>query len=97
MNGSFKSSFSDFSTVHVQMARPSILKSHKHSKMIETHFDRLFSIMTDSKIIAGSQSKVWNLIFVVSVLLPIYCHIGWGMPYLCIIVEEGVTLSGAIT
>ena len=31
-------------------------------KMIETHFYRLDSIMTDSKIIAGSPSKVWYLI-----------------------------------
>ena len=46
--------------VHVQMMQPSILKSHKHSKMIETNFYRLYSIMIGSKIIAGSQSKVWH-------------------------------------
>ena len=33
----------------------------------------------------------------VSVLLPICCHIGLGMPYLNIFVEEVVTLLGAIT
>ena len=33
----------------------------------------------------------------VCVLLPICCHIGWGMPYLYIFVEEIVTLLGAIT
>ena len=31
-------------------------------KMIETHFYRLYSIMTGSKIIAGSPSKTWHLI-----------------------------------
>ena len=38
-----------------------------------------------------------NFVVVVSVLLPIYCHIGWGMPYMCIFDEEVVTLLGAIT
>ena len=33
---------------------------------------------------------------VVSVLLPFCCHIGSGMPYLCIFVEEVATLLGAI-
>ena len=33
----------------------------------------------------------------VSALLPICGHIGWGMPYLCIFVEEVVTLLCAIT
>ena len=32
-------------------------ESHKRSKMIETHFYRLYSIMTGSKIFAGSPSK----------------------------------------
>ena len=70
------------------MVKPSILKSHKLSKMIETHFYRLYFIMTGSKIIAGSSSKVPNFVVVASVLLPICCHIGSGMPYLCIFVEE---------
>ena len=52
------------------MMQPSILKSHKHSKMTETHFYRLYSIMTGSKIIAGSQPKVWHL--VLSFLLVFY-------------------------
>ena len=39
-------------------ARVSILKVHKHSKMIKTHTYRLYSIMTGSKIIDGSHSKV---------------------------------------
>ena len=38
-----------------------------------------------------------NFVAFVSVLHPMCCHIGWDMPYLCIFVEEGVTLSGAIT
>ena len=46
------------STVQIQLVQPSILKSHKRSKMIETNFYRLYSIMTGSKIIAGSPSKV---------------------------------------
>ena len=38
-----------------------------------------------------------NFVVVVSVLLPICCHIDWGMPYLCNFDEEVVTLLGAIT
>ena len=38
-----------------------------------------------------------NFVVVVSVLVPICCHIGLGMPYLCIFVREVVTLLGAIT
>ena len=38
-----------------------------------------------------------NFVVVVSVLLPIYCHIGWGMLYLCIFYEEVFTLLVAIT
>ena len=37
-----------------------------------------------------------NFVVVVSVLLPIRCHIGWGIPYLCIFVEV-VTFLGAFT
>ena len=49
------------SMIKVQyMSKPFILKSHKHSKMIETHFYRLYSIMAGSKIIAGSPPKVWH-------------------------------------
>ena len=56
-------------------------------------------MMTGFKIIAGPQSKVWqsNFVLVASVLLPICCHIGWGMPYLCIFVKGVVTLFGAFT
>ena len=38
-----------------------------------------------------------NFVVVVSVLLPIRCHIGWGMPYLCIFVEEVVTFLCVFT
>ena len=71
------------------MMQPPIPKSHKRPKMIEAHFYSLYSIMTGSKIIAGSPSKVWHLISqLLSVFLPILCHIGSGMPYLCIFVKK---------
>ena len=38
-----------------------------------------------------------NFVVCVSVLIPICCHIGWGMPYMCIFGEEVVMLLGAIT
>ena len=38
-----------------------------------------------------------TFVVAVSVLLPIFRHIGWGMPYLYIFVVEVVTLLGAIT
>ena len=62
MDALFKSRYNGLSTVHIQMVQPSILKSHKRSKMIETHFYHLYSIMTGSKIIAGSPSNVWHQI-----------------------------------
>ena len=48
---------------------------------------------------ALSQSMTPSFVVVVSVLLPVCCHIGRGMPYLCIFVREVVTLLhvGAIT
>ena len=54
--------------------------------------------MAVSKIIADSQpKKTPNFVVFVSVLLQICCHIGWGIPYLRIFVEEVVTFLGAIT
>ena len=55
--------------------------------------------MTGSKIIAGPRFKSMTPTFVVvvSVLLPMCCHIGWDMQYLYILVEEVITLLGAIT
>ena len=61
MDGFFYLRFNGLSTVLIQTVQPSILKSHKRSKMIETHFYRLYSIMTGFKIIAGSPSKKWHL------------------------------------
>ena len=62
MDASFQSRYNGFSTVQILMVQPSILKSHTRSKMIETHFNRLYSLMSGSKIIASSPSKVWHLI-----------------------------------
>ena len=80
------------------MVQPSILKSHRRLKMIETHFYRLCSIMTGSKIIAGSPSKMApNFEAVVSVLLQMCGQICRGMPYPCFFVEEVVPLLGEMT
>ena len=81
------------------MVQPSILKSHKRSKIIETHFYRLYSTMTGSQIIAGSPSKKMAPKFeaVFSVLLQICSPIYRGMPYSCIFVEESVPLLGAMS
>ena len=81
------------------MVQPSILKSHKRSKMIDSHFYRSYSIMTGSKIIAGSPFQKWHLILkpFVSVLLQICGQICEGMPYPCIFVEEVFPLLGAKT
>ena len=45
----------------------------------------------------SAKGMTLNFEVFVSVLLQNCCHIGWGMPYLCIFVEEVVTLLGAIT
>ena len=37
-----------------------------------------------------------TFVVVVCVLLPLCCHIGSGMPYLCICAEEVVPLLGAM-
>ena len=62
MDALFESRSNGLSTVLIQMVQPSILKSHKRSKMIESDFYRLYSIMTGFKIIAGSPSEKWHLI-----------------------------------
>ena len=50
--------------------------------------------MTGSKIIAGSPSKKRHLILkLLQICGPIY----WGIPYLCIFVEEVVPLLGAMS
>ena len=81
------------------MGQASLLKSHKHSKMIKKTF--LSFVFHNGWL----QKNCWlsvkhmtpNFVAVVSALLPICCHIGWGMTYLFVIVEDVVTLLGAIT
>ena len=78
------------------MVEPSILKSHKRSKMIETHFYGLYSIMTGSKIIAGSPSEKWHLIL--KPFLVFYCKFVVKFTGVChIFVEEVVPLLGPVT
>ena len=80
------------------MVQPSMLKSHTHSKMIEIHFLFVFhNGWLQNHCWRSSNGMTPHFVFFVSVLLPICCHIGWGMPYLCIFVEEDVTLLGANT
>ena len=66
------------------MVQTAVLKSHKRSKMIETHFYRLYFIMTGSKIIAGFPSKKWFLIL--KLLLVFYCN--------CVVKFAGVANIG---
>ena len=81
------------------MVQPSILKSQKQQKMIEIlRYILLFVFHNDwlqNHCWLSVKSKISNFVVVVSVLLPICCHIGGGMPYLCIFVEEVVMISGA--
>ena len=76
-----QSRFNGFSTVQLQMVQPSILKSHKRSKMIETHFHRLYSIMNDCKIITGSPSKKGHVIF--KLLSVFYCQFVVNFAVVC--------------
>ena len=81
------------------MVQPSMLKSHKHSKMIETHFLSIVfhNDWLQNHCLLSAKGMTPNFVVFVSVLPPNCCHIGWAMPYLCIFVEEVVTLLGAIT
>ena len=81
------------------MVQSSMMKNHKHLTVIETlflsfvfHNDRLQNHCWHSV-----KSMAPNCVVFVSSLFPICCHIGWGMPCLCIFVDEIVTLLGAIT
>ena len=66
--------------------------------MIETHYIVCIPQWLALKsLLAISQKYETYFVVGVNVLLPICCHIGMGMPYLCIFVEEIVTLLGAIT
>ena len=61
-----------------------MLKSHKHSKMIKTHF-LSFVFHNDwlqKQCCLSVKSRTPTLSVVVNVLLSIYCHLGSGMPYL---------------
>ena len=81
------------------MVQSSMMKNHKHLTMNETHF-LSFVFHNDwlqNHCWLSVKSMAPNFVVVVSILLPICCHIGWGMPYLCIFVDEVVTLLGAIT
>ena len=79
------------------MVLPSILKSHKHSKL-----KHILSFVFHNDLF---QNHCWlslkcmapNCLVVVSVLLPIFCHNGSGMAYLCIFVVDVVQLVGAMT
>ena len=80
------------------MVQPSIVKSHKHSKMIETHLSFVFhNGWIQNYCLLSAKGVTPDFVVFVSVLLPICCHIDWGMPYLCIFNEEVVTLLGTIT
>ena len=79
------------------MVQASIRKSYKHLKVIETNFFIFHNDWLQIHCRLSVKSMTQNFVVVVSVLLPICCHIVWGMPYLCISVEEVVTLLGAIT
>ena len=80
------------------MVQPSILKSHKRSKMIEIHFYRLCSIMTAPKSSLVLPLKIApNFEVVVSVLLQMCGQFCRGMPYSCIFVEKVVPLLGEMT
>ena len=81
------------------MVQPSILKSRKHSKVIETYFlsFAFHNGCLQNHCRLSAKENIPNFVVFVSVLLPIYCHIAWGIPYLRIFVEEVVTFLGAIT
>ena len=61
------------------MAQPSILKSNEHSKMIETHFYRLYFI---NHCWFSFKSMVPNFVVAISVLLPM-CVTLAGVFHIC--------------
>ena len=95
MGAFFHSRFNRLSTVRIQMMQPSIVKSHKRSKMIENPF-LSFVFQNDCL-----QNHCWlslnctepNFVAVVGVLLPICGQICQGMPYMCIFVEELIYMN----
>ena len=72
MGALFQSRFNGLRTVQIQMVQHLYTENHKRSKAIETNFNRLHSIMTGSKIIAGSSSKNWHLIL--KLLVVFFCQ-----------------------
>ena len=73
------------------MVQHSILKNHKHSKMIETHF---LNDLLQKSLLALSKSMTSNFVVVVSVLLVVILA---GVRHICAFLLEVVTLLGAIT
>ena len=67
------------------MVQPSILKSHKHLQMVKTHFHN--GLLQNHCLLSAKGMKS-NFVVVVSDLPPIYCHIGWGMPSMCIFMKK---------
>ena len=66
--------------------------------MIETHFiNCILEWLAPNHCWLSAKGMTSDFVVLVSVLLPICCHIGCGMPYLCISDEKVVTLLGAIT
>ena len=62
--------------------------------MIETHF--LSFVFNDDWLQNSAKGMTPNFVVFVSVLLPICCHIGWGVSYLCNFAEDFVTLLGQL-
>ena len=63
------------------LAPPSTLKSRKHSKISETHFYRLYSIMTGSKIITRSPPGECHLHL--KLLSVFYCQLFVRLARVC--------------
>ena len=99
MDALFQSSYNGLNAVQIQMVQPSILKSQKPSKMIETHF---VSFVFHNDWIQNHcwfslKSMTHNFVPVFSVLLPIGGQICQGLPFQCIFVEGVVPLLGTMT
>ena len=69
-------------------------KSHTFKNDGNPFLSFLYYIMTGR---LSVKSTTPNFVFVVGDVLQIYCHIGSGMPYLYIFVEEVVAFLGTMT
>ena len=76
------------------MIYPSILKCHKHSKIIKTHF---YNDWLQYQKWLSVKSIIPKFVLVINVFLPICCHIVPGMPYLKFFAVEIVSLLGSLT